>query len=234
MPKQIDHEERRKELAESVWQVILDEGINKATVRSIAKASGWSVGAVRYYFPRQEDLLTYALHMVVERTRARILTALEELRPGINEFEIATKVLEEGLPLDEERLAELHVWIAFIDRSRLDPETQELINNIGNGSRRLCRRVVAMLSGFDHPDPEQPLSDPASEREAAKLHVLWNGLSFQTVIAPACLPPQATRSLLQEHLKQIQDLCRRPAKAQTPSTTGVGVMESENALTPHA
>jgi Bacterial regulatory proteins, tetR family len=43
MPKKIDHEERREELVRAVWRVIVDRGVDEATMREIARESGYSV-----------------------------------------------------------------------------------------------------------------------------------------------------------------------------------------------
>ncbi len=37
MPKEVDHDARREELLEAVWQVIARDGIDRATIRVIAE-----------------------------------------------------------------------------------------------------------------------------------------------------------------------------------------------------
>lgn len=209
MPKQIDHFERRLELAESVWTVILRDGLSKVSVRSIAKESGWSVGSVRYYFPKQEDLLTYALQVVVTRIDARIQQVLASLRPGENELDVAIRIIEQGLPIDEERRAEFHVWISFIDRSRVDENTQALMSSSANSTRHLCRSITAMLLGSSPPAGDERMDDAEEENIAAKLHILWNGLSYHSIVAPQYLTPEISRKMVREHLEQIQAFGRR-------------------------
>lgn len=204
MPKQINHAERRVELAEAVWQIILRDGINKVSVRTVAAESGWSVGSVRYYFPKQEDLLTYALEVVVTRIDARIERIMASLRPGENELDVAIRIIEQGLPIDEERRAEFHVWIAFIDRSRVDEKTQALVSSSASSTRHLCRSITAMLLGSPPPAPNDVMNDIEEEHIAVKLHILWNGLSYHSIVAPHYLTPNTSRAMLQEHLEQIQ------------------------------
>lgn len=45
MPKQIDHEKRRKQIAEATWRVILERGMEGASARNIAKEAGLSLEA---------------------------------------------------------------------------------------------------------------------------------------------------------------------------------------------
>ncbi len=84
MPRHADHEQRRGELAEAVCRIILEHGLDHVSVRSVAQESGWSVGAVRYYFPRQDNLLEHALMLTIERALARIDAAgpPNQSRPG--------------------------------------------------------------------------------------------------------------------------------------------------------
>ena len=46
MPKVVDHEERRRELAHAVWRVIRRQGVDRASVRTVALEAGWSPGAL--------------------------------------------------------------------------------------------------------------------------------------------------------------------------------------------
>src|SRR5690606_18050145 len=82
MPKIVDHEKRKEIIAEAAWRVILKQGMKGATVRNIAKEAGLSLGALRYYFSSHEDLLIYAMELVKERVKKRVLNiALSNLPP---------------------------------------------------------------------------------------------------------------------------------------------------------
>ncbi len=54
MPKIVDHDARREEIAQALWRVVRRDGIRAASVRTVAAEAGWSAGAVRYYFPDQD------------------------------------------------------------------------------------------------------------------------------------------------------------------------------------
>ena len=72
MPKVVDHEQRRRELAHAVWRVIRRQGVDQASVRTVALEAGWSPGALRHYFATQSELLAFAMRLVVERIEGRI------------------------------------------------------------------------------------------------------------------------------------------------------------------
>jgi AcrR family transcriptional regulator len=46
MPKVVDHEQRRGELAAAVWSLASREGLEAVTVRRVAEEAGWSTGAL--------------------------------------------------------------------------------------------------------------------------------------------------------------------------------------------
>jgi AcrR family transcriptional regulator len=118
MPKIVDHEQRRRELGHAVWRVIRRDGVDHASVRTVAEEAGWSPGALRHYFATQSELLAFAMRLVVERIEARIAALDRATDPR----QAVEQVLHELLPLDDERRAENEVWLAFTARALTDPE----------------------------------------------------------------------------------------------------------------
>ena len=78
MPKVVDHEERRSELAAAVWRLASRDGLEAVTVRRVAEEAGWSTGAVVHYFADKEDLLLFAFSTVADRVRTRLTKAESE------------------------------------------------------------------------------------------------------------------------------------------------------------
>ena len=72
VPKEVDHEARRRELADAACRVIGRYGLAGATLAQVAEESGWSIGSMRYYFPSKDELLASALWRVGERIDERI------------------------------------------------------------------------------------------------------------------------------------------------------------------
>src|SRR3712207_7028502 len=100
---------RRAELAEAVWTVIRRDGLQRASVRNVAREAGLSMGSLRHYFATQAELLCFAMQLVGERARARV----RAIEPADDPRETAERLLRELVPLDEERRAEAEVWLAF-------------------------------------------------------------------------------------------------------------------------
>ena len=79
MPKVVDHEVRRAEIAEALWRVVAREGIEAATIRAVAAEAGWSRGIVEHYFDSKDALVLYACELALERTLALVKQRHETL-----------------------------------------------------------------------------------------------------------------------------------------------------------
>ncbi|MGM9989031.1 MAG: TetR/AcrR family transcriptional regulator [Bacillaceae bacterium] len=110
MPKIVDHDIRKQQIAKATWRVIFKMGMEGATVRNIAKEANLSLGAVRHYFPTQDELLIYAMELVKEKAQNRIkMIVTQDFSPK----EKVMKILQELIPTNEDTLAEMDVWLAF-------------------------------------------------------------------------------------------------------------------------
>jgi AcrR family transcriptional regulator len=49
MPKKVDHDKRRADIAVAAFRVIGRKGVAGATIRDIARETGYSVGAIVHY-----------------------------------------------------------------------------------------------------------------------------------------------------------------------------------------
>ncbi|HEU4808191.1 MAG TPA: TetR family transcriptional regulator, partial [Homoserinimonas sp.] len=111
MPKLVDHDQRRREIVEAIWAVIVRQGLVNATMREIAKEAGYSSGILVHYFTDKADLLVQAMqaahrevhHLLEQSPSYGDLTGLAALR----EYMLAC------LPLDARRRMLAAVEIAF-------------------------------------------------------------------------------------------------------------------------
>jgi AcrR family transcriptional regulator len=197
MPKIVDHEQRRRELAEAVWRVIRRHGVDGASVRTVAQEAGWSAGALRHYFGTQSELLGFAIELAAERIRERVdaLELADDPRRAVEQL------LSELLPLDDERRSEAEVWLAFTARSLIDPQLQVRHAEIDDELRAACVRAVEMLG-----------LPPGRRRglEAERLHALLDGLALHGAMRPERLPPRRIAAVLRRHLDALEGWALRP------------------------
>ncbi|MFI7616580.1 TetR/AcrR family transcriptional regulator [Nonomuraea terrae] len=201
MPKIVDHERRREELARVVWEVVSREGIEGATVRKVAEAAGVSVGGLRHYFDSQRGLLVFAAHAVGRSVGRRVAALVEAELPG---EERARRLLEELLPLDDERRVEVEVWLACLVRSQVDESLAELRGAAWTAERHICRAAVASRLGLPLPERlGEELPEAELERRAARLHVFMDGLTLQTATYPERFTPDAVRAAVRDGLETL-------------------------------
>jgi AcrR family transcriptional regulator len=197
VPKLVDAERRRRELAEAVWRVIRRDGVAAASVRAVAREAGTSMGALRHWFATQDELLYFAMTLVVERARARGEAAAAAGGPLVPRL---LRVLEETLPLDEERRAETEVWLALTARALVDPVLAELRDRSAAELHAFCTQVVRALV-----DAGTARADLDVELEGERLYAVVDGLAVHAVTRPSALPPARTREVLARHLAALGD-----------------------------
>lgn len=138
MPRVVDHRQRRDELIDAVWQLIVEQGLAGITIRKVAERSGWSSGAVRHYLPTRESILDAAAQRVGEAIEQRVRAVPASAAPR----EALVGMLQAVLPTDEAmRLASL-VWLAFVGQAASDPSVAEAQGIV---YRDLNAQLVSML-----------------------------------------------------------------------------------------
>lgn len=190
MPKIVDHAARREELARAVWRLVGRSGVAAATVRAVAAESGWSMGAVRYYFSTHDELLHFACDVMGQRVGERV-TALYASQWSGTRAERAAYVLEQLLPIDEDRRVEVLVWLDFMTVARTDSRFDELRLGGWIGERYLCRLALADTLELALPgEMDTRLPTAALEEAAARVHVAVDGISLQAATYPEHWSPE--------------------------------------------
>ena len=130
MPKIVDHEQRRRELAEALWRVIAESGPTAVSIRSVAAEAGWSPGSLRHYFQPREELLVFAMNLSEDRVTARI-TSLSAAHPaGMPLTDRVAQYAEQLLPLDGLAL-ELMVTPGMLDADDARHRLRSFLVRIG-------------------------------------------------------------------------------------------------------
>lgn len=167
MPKIVDHEERRQEVAEAVLDIIAEGGVGAVTFRKVSKTTGWPVGAINHYFVNRRDLLMAALVRAAQLSAERQLQVVGS-RQGVDA--LAT-VLHEELPLDRRRLAMSRVFLFFYAEAAADTDIKRTIDSYLKRWRRQISVVVSQAQALGEIDP---LLD--SDKVAADLVAWVDGL----------------------------------------------------------
>ena len=187
MPRVVNHDERREEIAEAAWKVIEREGLARADLRKIAREVGYTTGVITHYFRDKRELMSFAFGLLVDRSMARMSRASAEA--GLME------ALAQVLPLDKERRRETTVWLAMVSASLTDPELAEELRLRYRQAREAMLPVfgIALEQGLGE-DPE----DVGDE-----LLAVVDGITIDALSDPERYPPDRQLALLQRALVRL-------------------------------
>lgn len=181
MPKIVDHDARRAELAAACWLVIARQGIAHTTTREIAKEAGVAHGVLAHYFADKDAILREALRLAYLRLAAHIRARID----GLAGAAALRTALVESLPLDEERRLGDQIELAFWGRAVGDPEL---------AAERLVtydewRAVLHDLVRAAHEAGEMPGADePGTVADA--LVAIVDGLGAEAALYPERFPAE--------------------------------------------
>ncbi|MGW9827499.1 AcrR family transcriptional regulator [Brevibacterium pityocampae] len=205
MPRIVDHNQRRDELARAAMRIILREGLDGVTVRGVAAEAEVSTGSLRHYFANQRELQEYVIAATAAHLREVVTPRIDQRRPGLSPLEAVAEAVEQLLPLDAQRQEEYALWaaVAAWERRAAPPDGSRTWAD----QRSLHRQCIAALRGRPlAPSPEAaaaPHADPAVEVWAALLHTFTDGLASQLINTPGEVSPDAARHLLRSLLSAV-------------------------------
>lgn len=116
MPKQVDHDQRRSQLAEAAVVAIDTHGLDSVRLVDVAREAKLTTGAVVHYLNNKDDVLLAAFDQVALRNAER----LEQTR-GMDAVDRAMTYL----PHNEETAREWRVFLQFWGRGVSDPGFRE-------------------------------------------------------------------------------------------------------------
>jgi AcrR family transcriptional regulator len=176
MPKLVDFDERRSELAEAAAHLIARAGIGAATMRDVAAEAGWTTGALTHYFADKRELLLYTFQASLERRRAARATS----DPNDPLAQLNTS-LEGALPLDDDRRRHWMVSIAFCAQATGDPD-------LAAAQRDAYREFRGYLAGLV--ERCEFAGGRAAETVAERLIAAADGIAVQALFDPELWPPK--------------------------------------------
>jgi AcrR family transcriptional regulator len=194
MPKEVDHDERREELLEAVWRVIARDGIERATMRSLATETGWSTGVLAHYFADKDDILGSALTLAYERIAAR----WDEKLAGLAPTDALHELVLDNLPLDDEREIEtkfvMNYWSGLIRNGGVQ-------RTPGGGPALIDRLVELARNGQEAGEITR---DEPPEDVAERLLALIDGLSLHSLLDPQRLTRERQVSLVEQEFNRLR------------------------------
>lgn len=180
MPKVVEHDRRRTEIADAALALLARDGTRAVTIRAVAHEAGWSAGALNHYFGSRHELLVGMLRRAAE-LQGRVFEEIQA-EPGLAAMDRLRATVESVLPLDERRVAMTKIFLIFYAEATLDTDARAEVGEYLGGWRRVVRREIrAAKKDGALPD------DLDTKRLAAELVALVDGLAVHAVLDPAVL-----------------------------------------------
>ena len=200
MPKRVDHEERRRQIADALLRVAATRGLHATGMREVAAEAGVSLRLVQYYFGTKEELLLFATQQLAAQFSARAMARIKGLRQGdgpARPRDIIATILTEALPADDERRTFTIIYTAYLALSLTDPALAitPLVRNSGVVSDVVAAQLRAAQAAGDTPAHLDP------DLEAISLMTMSAGLGT-SVIGGQSSAGQA-QAVIDYHLRRL-------------------------------
>ncbi|HFI2424524.1 MULTISPECIES: TetR/AcrR family transcriptional regulator [Bacillales] len=194
MPKIVDHDEKRKQIAEAAWNIIGKEGVEKASIRRVAAEAGMSSGALRHYFSTQDEMLLFIMNYYLEEGKKRS----QNIEWSENPVQAVEEVLLELVPIDEEKKIETSVWWILALRSLTSDTIKDKKDEMTDGTYELANSMIEILA------LKGVLSDSMNaELEKSRLTALIEGLSIHALLRPDVYSPEKVKEVIRYHLETL-------------------------------
>jgi AcrR family transcriptional regulator len=201
MPRVVDVEARRAELADAAARVIARDGIAAATMRDVAAEAGLTTGALVHYFTDKRQLLLFTFQSSLDRRRSQ-----RPERAGATLLDALRRSLEGALPLDEARRRHWMVTIAFCAQAAGDAD---LAAAQVEAYREFRTHVAALVSSAGIAERAEALA------VAERLIAAADGIAVQALFDPQSWPASRQRRRLDELVEPLL------APGGTPPPRGV-------------
>jgi AcrR family transcriptional regulator len=218
VPKRVDHEERRRQIADALVRTAAARGLHATGMREVAAEAGVSLRLVQYYFGTKEDLLLAAMQQLAAQFSDRVLARIQRMKETgspASPRDVIAAILTEALPVDDERRTFTLVYTAYLALSLTDPKLaiSPLVRNSSAVSDVVAAQLRAAQAAGDSPSQLDP------DLEAIILLTMSAGLGT-SVIAGHSSAEQA-QAVIDYHLSRLFPVSRpalRRGAHEVPAT----------------
>ncbi|MFJ3860151.1 TetR/AcrR family transcriptional regulator [Streptomyces sp. NPDC090085] len=199
MPRQVDHEGRRRLVAEAVCGLADERGLEGVTLRDVAARAQVSMGAVQRCFRTKDEMLVFALAAVGERIGARVRARLVRT-PAQSAASAVGHAATEIALLDEQHRSEARVWLAFLAQAAVDETLAETMRRNQAALQEVFTGLISQACQGQGQDGDGAVALDAA-REARTVLALADGLTAHVLVGH--LTPAEAQEVLHSHLSRL-------------------------------
>ncbi len=202
MPRRIDREQRRRDILQAAYGLLVEGGMSGLTFRTIAERLGGSTTMVTHYFASQSELLDQLVLMMLDGWEQQ----LAELEVGTtNDVERLWVVLNWLVPRTTEGVQEERTRIILLRDGLLDAGTRLLFESWDAKIRQLLRERIRPLVMAD-----------AVELRVDMLRSVTNGLTLSIMEHPHAWDIPRIEAVLGCALRDMGSAAPHSQPAATP------------------
>jgi len=197
VPRVVDHDERRRLIAQVVEQLVYEQGIQAVTIREVASRVGYSTTVVSHYFRTKLDMLVFTHRIARARAEALVDEAVRRSQPLV-------ETLERLLPISDERWRDWHTWFAFWGMAPAEPlVSAEWEEGTSNAHSLFLRLIENAKQSGDFP------ANIDSAVAATHVQVFVNGIASLVAQNRDAWPAERQQDLLQTLMRTTFPLAAR-------------------------
>ena len=187
MPKKLEYTLRREAFLAAAYRTIKKKGLAGLTVRAVARAAGFTAGALVHYVKSVDRLLLDAEDYSARGWRA----GMEENEQQPDKLQALRQVLFFALPSDEDRRGHWNYWVGFWERSVRNAAVRKRMRmRYEEYFGRLERLIKNAQNSGD-------IDESIDTGEAARVCVaLMDGIGVQTLRSGFPLSPEMQRAII--------------------------------------
>jgi AcrR family transcriptional regulator len=189
---------RRIEVANAAWRVIVREGLDRTSMRAIAQELGATTRVVTHYFRDKEALILFALEQVFKH----VLVDMQAAAQGRTGIEGLEQMICTALPLEMSDKDDWKVWVAFLGYSI---RREHLVIDHRKRYDLLRQFISQELTNLQ--TAKLIRADIDVTLEANALIALVDGIGTGVVICPEQFSAKQQRYLVQRHINVLSASC---------------------------
>ncbi|AOR75347.1 TetR/AcrR family transcriptional regulator [Novosphingobium resinovorum] len=207
MPRIVDHEQRRREIAKVVSGIVLKGGVEAVTIRAVAEECGYSTTIVCHYFRSKHEMLAYTQRVAWQRGLARIRKASRDGKDLL-------ACLDFALPITSPRWQDWHCWLAFWGQTPDIEGIETEWSESSTVSNDVFVDLIVKAQARGEFDPTENARDVATD-----IQVAINGIATLVAIQRSDWPARRQRVILRKHLLRLGYRPRNQEPGMTDGTS---------------
>lgn len=196
MPKRIDLEARREQVADAVIDEIAAHGIRSVTLARIAARTGLAIGSIRHYFgDTVREVMRFTLGVLTQRLAARDATMSDDPVTRIAD------VIAFAAPTSEQERRENIAFVEYRVMARTDPEFAADIAATSLAAEEAVRSLLREALA------DRAVDEDELHREGLLLFALIEGFSLSSALSSAPLREADVRAVVTATVQRLRDAC---------------------------